>query len=48
MDDISVNWYISILVAGAGLEPTIWAYETQRITIFHIPLYVVRTGFEPV
>jgi hypothetical protein len=37
-----------ILVAGAGLEPAISAYETERITIFHIPQYVVRTGFEPV
>ena len=42
LDDISVPLsplsYIGILVAGAGLEPAISAYETERITIFHIPL----------
>ena len=32
---------ISVFVAGAGLEPTISAYETERITIFHIPLYLI-------
>ena len=35
------------LVAGAGFEPTISAYETERITIFHIPRYVVNSGLEP-
>ena len=35
-----------LLVAGAGLEPAISAYETERITIFHILQYVVRTRFE--
>ena len=40
MDDISVHWYVSILVAEAGLEPAISAYETERITIFHIPRYI--------
>ena len=48
MDDISVHWYVSILVAEAGLEPAISAYETERITIFHIPLcFVVTEGLEP-
>ena len=40
MDDISVHWYVSIIVAEAGLEPAISAYETERITIFHIPRYI--------
>ena len=39
------------LVAGAGFEPAIQAYETQRITIFHIPLYIIFSvlgaGIEP-
>lgn len=34
----------SALVAGAGLEPAISAYETERITIFHIPLFCIRYG----
>ena len=29
-------------VAGAGLEPAISAYETERITIFHIPQYKIK------
>ena len=45
MDDISVHWYVSILVAEAGLEPAISAYETERITIFHIPLYILYYHF---
>jgi hypothetical protein len=39
------------VVAGAGLEPAISAYETERITIFHIPLYIIFSvlgaGIEP-
>ena len=39
---------IILSVAGAGLEPAILAYETRRITNFHIPLFVVKEGFEPI
>ena len=48
MDDISVHWYVSILVAEAGLEPAISAYETSLDTNRAARLvFVVTEGLEP-
>ena len=41
---MSTNFTTGALVAEAGLEPTILAYETRRITIFHTPRYSTPYG----
>jgi hypothetical protein len=40
MDDISVHWYVSILVAGEGLEPPSSAYETELETTSSLTRYI--------
>ena len=37
----------SVFVAGARLELTILAYETKRMTNFHIPQYVITDNKVP-
>lgn len=43
-DAVLMGSVIGTLVAEAGLEPAILAYETRRITIFHTPRYKVSEG----
>ena len=48
IDGISIHWYVSILVAGEGLEPPSSAYETELETTSSLTRYVVVTeGLEP-
>ncbi len=48
IDGISIHWYVSILVAGEGLEPPSSAYETELETTSSLTRYVVVIkGLEP-